>query len=145
MDTKTSIFTSDITTREIVPVLVFMSAIKFSLTLKKSYILYIWGYWFLLHWEISIFHWKAWLGKNIRIHHECLCRIGKSYPRGRNFNQRRGFQSPWLKFRTPTNISLSYINWLMMDHFLPFLLPFKTNNMHTAKQEKINILLDSFM
>ena len=33
---------------------------------------------------------KDGIAKNIRIHHECSCRIGKSHPRGRNFNQGRG-------------------------------------------------------
>ena len=34
-------------------------------------------------------------GEIIRIHHECSCRIGKSHPRGRNFNQGRGFAGPF--------------------------------------------------
>ena len=36
--------------------------------------------------------------KIIRIHRECPCKIGKSHPGGRNFEQGRGLPSPWLKF-----------------------------------------------
>ena len=43
---------------------------------------------------------KVGLSESIRIHHEFLCRIEKSHPRGRNFNLGRGLQSPWLKFLT---------------------------------------------
>ena len=40
--------------------------------------------------------------KNIRIHHECSCRIGKSHPRGRNFKQGRGKASASALFEIPT-------------------------------------------
>ena len=55
----------------------------------------------------------------IRIHYECSCRIGKSRPRGRNFNQGRGLPSPWLKFLPEGEISLFCMDWLMMDSFSP--------------------------
>ena len=37
------------------------------------------------YWSLNI--------KNIRLHHECPCRIGKSHPRGRNYKQGRGLLS----------------------------------------------------
>ena len=64
------------------------------------------------------------LEENITIHHECPCRKGKSQLRGRNFCQGRGLLSPWLKFQTRGEISLSYMDWLMMDYFSPTLVNF---------------------
>ena len=57
--------------------------------------------------------------KNITIPHECPCRTGKSHPRGQNFYQGGGLPSPWLKFQPEGEISLSYMDWLMMDYFSP--------------------------
>ena len=47
--------------------------------------------------------------RTMRIHHECPCRIGKSHPRGRNFNQGRGLPSPWIP--TP-RMRFSYPAWI---------------------------------
>ena len=55
----------------------------------------------------------------ITIHHECPCRIEISYPRGWNFNQGRGLPSPWLNSDPEGEISLSYMDRLMMDRFSP--------------------------
>ena len=55
----------------------------------------------------------------ITIHHECPCRIEISHPRGRNFNQGRGLPSPWLNSDPEGEISLSYMDRLMMDRFSP--------------------------
>ena len=57
------------------------------------------------------------LGKIITIHHECPCRIEISHPRGRNFNQGRGLPSPWLNSDPEGEISVSYMDRLMMDRF----------------------------
>ena len=54
--------------------------------------------------------------KNIWIHHK-----SEISPRGRNFIQRRGL--PWLKFLPESEISLSCMDWLMMDSF--FLPPLR--------------------
>ena len=59
------------------------------------------------------------MGKIITIHHECPCRIEISHPRGRNFNQGRGLPSPWLNSDHEGEISLSYMDRLMMDCFSP--------------------------
>ena len=58
--------------------------------------------------------------KIITIHHERPCRIEISHPRGRKFNQGRGLPSPWLNSDPEGEISLSYIDRLMMDRFSPF-------------------------
>ena len=57
-------------------------------------------------------------------HHECPCRIEISHPRGRNFNEGRGLPSPWLDFDLEGEISLSYVDRLMMDSFIPLLQAF---------------------
>ena len=57
--------------------------------------------------------------KTITIHHERPWRIEISHPRGRNFNQGRGLPSPWLNSDPEGEISLSYMDRLMMDRFLP--------------------------
>ena len=59
---------------------------------------------------------KGWI---ITIHHECPFRIEISHPRGRNLNQGRGLPSPWLNFDPEGEISLSYMDRLMMDCFSP--------------------------
>ena len=53
----------------------------------------------------------------ITIHHEYPCRIEISHLRGRNF--RRGLLSPWLNFDPKGEISLSFVDRLMMDFFSP--------------------------
>ena len=58
-------------------------------------------------------------GENITIHHECPCRIEISHPRGRNFNQGQGLPCPWLNSVPKGEISLSYMDRLMMDCFPP--------------------------
>ena len=55
----------------------------------------------------------------ITIHHELPCRIEISHPRGRKFNQGRGLPSPWLNSDPEGEISLSYMDRLMMDRFSP--------------------------
>ena len=55
----------------------------------------------------------------ITILHECLCRIEISHPRGLKFNQRRGLQSPLLNSDPDGDISLSYMNMLLIDCFSP--------------------------
>ena len=64
---------------------------------------------------------QYWLAhkKTITIHHERPCRIEISHPRGRKFNQGRGLPSPWLNSDPEGEISLSYIDSLMMDRFSP--------------------------
>ena len=57
--------------------------------------------------------------KIITIHHERPCRIEISHPRGRKFNQGRGLPSPWLNSDPEGEISLSYMDRLMMDRFSP--------------------------
>ena len=57
--------------------------------------------------------------KIITIHHELPCRIEISHPRGRKFNQGRGLPSPWLNSDPQGEISLSYMDRLMMDRFSP--------------------------
>ena len=57
--------------------------------------------------------------RNITIHHEFPCRIEISHPKGRNFNQGRGLPSPWLNSDPEGEISLSYMDRLMVDCFSP--------------------------
>ena len=57
--------------------------------------------------------------KSITIHHECPCRIEISHRRGQKFNQGRGLRSPWLNSDPEGEISLSYMDMLMMDSFSP--------------------------
>ena len=59
------------------------------------------------------------LTRIITIHHERPCRIEISHPRGRKFNQGRGLPSPWLNSDPEGEISLSYMDRLMMDRFSP--------------------------
>ena len=70
-----------------------------------------------LHRDHSILF--ALVYENITIHHECPCRIEISHPRGRKFNQGRGLPSPWLNSDPKGEISLSYMDRLMMDRFSP--------------------------
>ena len=58
-------------------------------------------------------------GEIITIHHERPCRIEISHPRGRKLNQGRGLPSPWLNSDPEGEISLSYMDRLMMDRFSP--------------------------
>ena len=51
--------------------------------------------------------------------HEFPCRIEISHPRGRNFNQGRGLPSPRLNSDPKGEISLSYMDRLMIDCFSP--------------------------
>ena len=59
------------------------------------------------------------LGKTITIHNECPCRIEISQPSGRNLIQGHGLPSPRLNSDPEGEISLSYMDMLMMDFFLP--------------------------
>ena len=71
----------------------------------------------LIHvWTLS---WVEKSSENITIHHECPCGIEISHPRGRNFNQGRGLPSPWVNSDSEGEISLSYMDRLMMDCFSP--------------------------
>ena len=56
---------------------------------------------------------------DITIHHGRPCRIEISHPRGRKFNQGRGLPSPWFNSDPEGEISLSYMDRLMMDRFSP--------------------------
>ena len=80
----------------------------------------------------------------IRIHHECPCRIEISHPRGRNFNPGRGLPSPWLNSDPEGDISLSYMDRLMMDCFLPLFQGFLSEHKKSKKHEKLNFLLVGF-
>ena len=62
---------------------------------------------------------KVILVKTITIHHERPCRTEISHLRGRKFNQGRGLPSPWLNSDPEGEISLSYMDRLMMDRFSP--------------------------
>ena len=62
------------------------------------------------------------LCKNITIHHECPCRIEISHRRGLNFNQGQALLSLCLNSDTGGEISLSYMDRLIMGSF-SFLLP----------------------
>ena len=77
------------------------------------------------------------LGKIITIHHECPCRIEISHPRGRNFNQGRGLPSPWLNSDPEGEISLSYMDRLMMDRFSPTFSKFFCPSVKSPKNVKI--------
>ena len=58
------------------------------------------------------------VSKNITIHHECPCRIDIS-PECWKFNLGRGLQSPWFNSDPKSEISLSYMDRLIMDCFAP--------------------------
>ena len=73
------------------------------------------------------------LSKIITIHHECPCRIEISHPSGRNFNQGRGLPSPWLNSDPEGEISLSYMDRLMMDRFLPLFEAFLSEHKISMK------------
>ena len=53
------------------------------------------------------------------ISYTLVCEKEISHPRGRNFNQGRGLPSPWLNSDHEGEISLSYMDRLMMDRFSP--------------------------
>ena len=48
-----------------------------------------------------------------------VCEKEMSHPRGRKFYQGRGLPSPWLNSDPEGEISLSYMDRLMMDRFSP--------------------------
>ena len=56
---------------------------------------------------------------NITFHHECPCRIKISHPKIWNFNQGQGLLSPCLNYDQEGEISLFYMDGLMMDSFFP--------------------------
>ena len=102
---------------------------------------------------LSIFEWPFYTGftvleiwfEIITIHHERPCRIEISHPRGRKFNQGRGLPSPWLNSDPSGEISLSYIDRLMMDRFSPTFWRFFCQNIKTHwKPEISNFLLVGF-
>ena len=47
--------------------------------------------------------------QNIRIYHECPCRIEISHPRGQNFNNGRGLPCPWLN--SDPWVRYLYLTW----------------------------------
>ena len=59
------------------------------------------------------------LHRDHSISYAVVCEKEISHPRGRNFNQGRGLPSPWLNFDCEGEISLSYMDTLMMDCFSP--------------------------
>ena len=59
-----------------------------------------------LHWDHSILY-------------ALVCEKEISHPRGRNLIQGRGLPSPWLNSDPEGEISLSYMDMLMMDCFSP--------------------------
>ena len=67
-----------------------------------------------------------------------------SHPRGRNFNQGRGLPSTWLNSDPEGEISLSYMNRLMMDCFSPTFQGFLSEHKMSKKREKLNFLLVGF-
>ena len=50
------------------------------------------------------------------IHHECPCRMGKSHPRVGISTREEACQVPCKNSNPKGEISLSYMNWLMMDY-----------------------------
>ena len=78
------------------------------------------------------------MGKIITIHHERPCRIEISHPRGRKFNQGRGLPRPWLNSDPEGEISLSYMDRLMMDRFSPIFEGFLSE--HKKLHENLKIL-----
>ena len=80
------------------------------------------------------------MGKIITIHHECPCRIEISHPRGRKFTQGRGLPSPWFNSYPKGEISLSYMDRLMMD-FSHFSKDFCQNIKTPLKSQFFNFLL----
>ena len=61
----------------------------------------------------------ASLHRDHSISYALVCEKEISHPRGRNFNQVRGLSSPWLNSYPEGEISLSYMDRLMMDRFSP--------------------------
>ena len=61
----------------------------------------------------------ASLHRDHSISYALVCEKEISHPRGRNFNQGRGLPSPWLNSDPEGEISLSYMDRLMMDRFSP--------------------------
>ena len=59
------------------------------------------------------------LHRDHSISYALVCEEEISHPRGRNLNQRRGLQSPWLNSNPEREISLSDMDRLMMDCFPP--------------------------
>ena len=57
--------------------------------------------------------------QTITIHHECPCRTEICPPMGRNFNQGKSLH--WLNSDQECEISLSYMDRLMMDSFFSHL------------------------
>ena len=89
---------------------------------------------------------SALFDKIITIHHECPCRIEISHPRGQKFNQGRGLPSPWLNSDPEGEISLSYMDRLMMDCFSPTFRRFFVRTLKTLyKTEIFNFLLVGFI
>ena len=72
----------------------------------------------------------------ITIRHECPYRIEISQSRGRNFNQGRDLPSPWLNSDPEGEISLSYIDRLMMDCFSPTYTSFFCRNIKSKKKAR---------
>ena len=54
------------------------------------------------------------------ISYALVCENEMSHPRGRNFNKGRGLPSPWLNSDPGGEISLSYMDRLMVDFFSHF-------------------------
>ena len=81
------------------------------------------------------------MGKIITIHHECPCRIEISHPRGWKFTQGRGLLSPWFNSYPEDEISLSYMDRLMMDFFHTFRRVFCQNIKTPLKSQFFNFLL----
>ena len=81
--------------------------------------------------RIRIIH--RWVWGIITIHHERPCRIEISHPRGRKFNQGRGLPSPWLNSDPEGEISLSYMDRLMMDRFSPTFEAFLSEHKNSMK------------
>ena len=84
------------------------------------------------------------MGKIITIHHEYPCRIEISHPRARNFNQGQGLPRPWLNSHPEGEISLSYMDRLMMDCFSPTFPRYFVGTEKVQKGEKLNFLLVRF-
>ena len=84
------------------------------------------------------------MGKIITIHHEYPCRIEISHPRARNFNQGQGLPRPWLNSHPEGDISLSYMDRLMMDLFFSHFSKVFCRNREVQKREKLNFLLVRF-
>ena len=76
----------------------------------------------------------------ITIHHECPCRIEISHPRGQIFSQSRGLPSPWLNSDPEGDISLSYMDRLMMNCFLPLFEGLFSEHKNLRKNENLNFL-----